>query len=75
MVLWRLHAGDWNRRATEKTILNRIESCVRGGDILLLHDRKHGKIRWDRRLEDLCDILEKKRLTPAPFQTLLEGPQ
>jgi peptidoglycan/xylan/chitin deacetylase (PgdA/CDA1 family) len=68
-LLWSKDSRDWQRRATELSIANRITS-VGPGDVLLMHDADHysAPCSWQRTVAALARALpelESRGLTPT----------
>ena len=59
-LLWSRAGHDWTRWATPASIAARLTDCLRGGDILLLHDADHYSARdsWQRTVAALPLIFE-----------------
>jgi peptidoglycan/xylan/chitin deacetylase (PgdA/CDA1 family) len=59
-VLWSRHGRDWSRLATPDSIARRLETNVRAGEVLLLHDADHygAEGSWRRTVAALPRLLE-----------------
>jgi peptidoglycan/xylan/chitin deacetylase (PgdA/CDA1 family) len=74
-VLWSTNSRDWRRVATPDSISQRVNTRLRGGDIVLLHDSDYysAKGSWLRTLEALPSILRElaeQGLKPVPITSV-----
>lgn len=70
-VLWSRHGRDWSRLATPQSIVRRLGTDVRAGEVLLLHDSDHYAAdgSWRRTvaaLPGLLEALERAHLEAVP---------
>lgn len=65
-VLWSQLPGDWNHRLPQALLRQRL-ARLRGGDILVLHDREHRRQQLMQNLRIVASVLRGKHLHTVPL--------
>lgn len=67
LILWSVDTIDW-QKPTKETIVERVNSKVQDGSIILMHPTENTAAA----LEDILNMLEAKGLQPVPVSELIK---